>query len=363
MKAGGECVQSVLDLLNIASPTGSEANAFQHIKSALQKAPLPLQLLTHHYSLIATPSSLDAQKKHLVFVGHTDVVPEFFTPIQKDGKLYGAGASDMKGSLGVYLQLIADLGATLWRKYNVSFVFYEKEEQTPMLENGLHALIQNFPQFFASIDLAIVGEPTDLHLHLGCAGSLHAEFTVQGKACHSARPWQGENAIHKALPILDALAKIEHKPHDVFGVTFFDVVQVTELKAEPGRTSLPGWVQGNVNFRFAPVYSDADAKIVLANHLQRAGLKPDAYRFLDVASAGRVIVNDLFTEVVACLRQPLKAKQAWTDVAQLTALNIAAINFGAGLTEQAHQKNEFVPIENLQTYYRLLKTLLVGESQ
>lgn len=353
-------MQSTFELLKIPSPTGDEGQIFQHIKAQILQSWPNAQFLEWQNSLIAKLPT-KAGQKNISLVGHIDVVPNFFMPYEKDGLLYGAGASDMKGSLGVYLQLLTQHGEKLCQNHNVSLVFYEKEEQTPMVENGLYALLQKFPEYFKSLDLAIVGEPTDLQVHLGCMGSLHAEFTIQGKACHSARPWNGENAIYKALPFLENISHLPNTAHEICGVVFQDVVQVTELSAEPGRTSLPGWVKGNVNFRFAPVYSTAEAEIILANHFQAQGLKKDEYRFLDVSPAAQVIETDFFKAVLAKLAQPLKAKQAWTDVAQLAALGVPAFNFGAGLTEQAHKTNEMIPLVNLQKYFEMLQKLLLED--
>src|SRR5690606_31280680 len=129
-----------------------------------------------------------------------------------------------------------------------------------------------FPDFFKSIDLAIVGEPTDNTVQLGCVGSLHAKVTVPGLACHSARPWNGENALYKALPFLQRMAALEPVRHEVFGLDFFDVLQITESRSEPGRTSLPGWWQANINYRFAPVRSEAEARDELFARLTEFGI-------------------------------------------------------------------------------------------
>lgn len=350
-----ECVET---LLNIESPTGGEVQIHNHIKSFLQKFYPDLVLHESGQSLIAT-RVLNPKLKHIVFVGHTDVVPEFFKAYKKDGKLYGSGASDMKGAVGVYLQLIQELQEKLFQKYNVSFVFYAKEEQTPMEENGLFELILKFPGFFKTVDLAIVGEPTDSEIHIGCVGSVHAKFQIQGVACHSARPWNGENAIYKSLTFLKNMSLLKPKKHSIFGVDFYDVLQVTELNAESGRTSLPGFVEGNVNFRFAPVYSTDEALEFFKKTLIELGLEKTDFNILDIAPAAEVKETELFKDCIQQLGKPVKAKQAWTDVAQLCRLGIAAFNFGPGLTAQAHQKNEYIVLEDLKNHYEDLKRFLL----
>ncbi len=350
-------MQTVIDLLNIASPTGSEEKITDFVDGVLRKYYPDPQILKAGHSLICTFHN-KSSNQHVIFVGHTDVVPKYFESFIKDGKLFGAGASDMKGALGVYLQLLQDLGPKAFQKYDVSFVFYDKEEQTPMQENGLFALIQKFPDFFKTVDLAIVGEPTDSEIHLGCLGSLHIEFRIQGVACHSARPWNGENAVYKALPVLQKISTFPGRTHKIFGVDFQDVLQITELSAEAGRTSLPGWLKGNVNFRFAPVRSEAEARVFAETFLQGCGLRPEDCHFLDSAPAGQVVESDLLRSVVTALGKPVKAKQAWTDVAQLSALGIPAFNFGPGLTSQAHKDDEYVLVADLYDYYETLRKFL-----
>lgn len=351
-------LQTTIDILKIPSPTGQEERIFNFIFTFIQSLDSNVQFFTTGRSLIAQLSHNPALP-HIALIGHTDVVPEYFEPYIENECLFGAGASDMKASLGVYLELFKNHRQSLCKNYNVSLVFYEKEEQTPMEQNGLYFLIQKFPQFFKSLDLAIVGEPTDLDIHLGCLGSLHVEFKILGQACHSARPWNGENALYKSLPVLQALSEIPVVSHDIFGVTFKDVLHVTEFCVESGRTSLPGWVKGNVNFRFSPHYSVEEAQTVLQRYLDGCGLYPSQYEYKDIAPAGRVIETPFFKDVIQSLGKPLKAKQAWTDVAQLTALGVPAINFGAGLTSEAHKINEMIPLSHISSYYQILENLLL----
>lgn len=311
----------------------------------------------------------NALKPHLALVGHLDVVPPHRLPqligSTARGKISGAGASDMKASLGVYLYLLKDTPAVLQESpYRVSFVFYAKEEQTPLEENGLYELIRAYPQWFRNVDLAVVGEPTDNTIQLGCVGSIHAHLYIKGKSSHSARPWQGINALYKSLPVLNKLARIKPTPHNIGGVVFYDVLEVTELMCEPGTTSLPGWVKANVNFRFAPRFNKSEAMNYFKQLLARTGLKPSEYRLGSFSPMGKVVPSDLYREVTHALQArgvKVEAKQAWTDVAQFGSLNIPAFNFGPGLTAQCHTKNEYASVALLRTYTQLLTEVITGK--
>lgn len=342
--------ETLIQMLTIASPTGSEQAFVAWLR---EQARLRLRdwEQDEFYDCLTLRAPWREGLPHLALVGHSDVVPAYFEPRAIDDKLFGAGASDMKGALAAFWVLLTEHEQTLREKWNLSLIVYSREEQTPLVENGLYHLLEQSPEFFQSIDLAIVGEPTDNTVQLGCVGSIHAKVTVKGLACHSARPWNGENALYKAIPFMQAMAGLAPVKHEVFGLDFFDVLQITESRSEPGRTSLPGWWQANVNYRFAPVRDEATAQQELREQLTAFGIKPEAIDIFDSVPAGDVLETPLFREVMAKLALPLQAKQAWTDVAQLTAHKIPAFNFGPGLTSQAHKADEYIELGLLADYH------------
>ncbi len=345
-------------LLEIPSPTFKEQEIVAYIKDWSHKN-LPVNKITESKDSIILHFPETKGLPHISLVGHSDVVPKYFTPYINEGRLHGAGASDMLGAVACYLYLMKEHGDEILKKYNISILIYAREEGTPLIDNGLYDLIEKFPTYFKNVDLAIVGEPTDNTIQIGCVGSKHAKVLVKGLACHSARPWNGVNAIYKAAPFINKMAELKTVKHTLFGVDFFDVIQLTESHSEPGRTSLPGYWEGNVNFRFAPVYTveQAEKKLLdLVNSWQIDGLE---ISIKDSAPAGYVIETKLFQDIVKKLDAPIEAKQAWTDVAQLSAHNIAAFNFGPGLTSQAHKDNEFIIIKDVETYYEKLKNGLL----
>jgi succinyl-diaminopimelate desuccinylase len=283
----------------------------------------------------------------IALVGHTDVVPAPF-PVRREGtRIHGAGASDMKAALAVFLQLAEHHRPP---ELALDLIFYAKEEGTPVKDNGLYTLISQKPEWFKGIDLAIVGEPTDNAIQLGCLGSIHAQVHIKGQACHSARPWNGENALYKALPFLNHLSKVPYEEHTLFGVTFVDVIQVTESQSEPGRTSIPGYWKANVNYRYSPTYSETDAESKLTEIMQKSGLASDEWKIIDHSFAGAVIDSPVFRQFLSFVPHPKQAKQAWTDVAQLTRLLIPAFNWGPGLTNQAHTSDEYCDIHLISQY-------------
>jgi len=347
----------LMQLLNIPSPTHKEKEKCDFLQSWLARELPTFKVTRFGNNLIAT--NHQESGLHIGFIGHIDTVPEFFDPYEANGMIYGSGASDMQSGLASMLTFIKENETALSHQYRLSIIIYDKEEGTPLHENGLNELIVANPESIDAMDVAIVGEPTNNAIQLGCMGSIHYTLTVHGKAAHSARPWQGENAIYKALPIVDAFSKLEPKKQPIFGVDFFDVMTITESKSSPGRTTVPDTWQANINYRFSPVHTLAQAKTHVPQALDEIGVDYEL-SCLNAVDAGAVIAHPLLESLKASFR--FEAKQAWTDVAQLTARGICAFNFGPGRQDQAHHPNEYVVIADMVQYEQRLKNMLLEVS-
>lgn len=351
-------IELLTKLLSIPSPTFQEREIADYMKAWMFENYSNVEVTDFKDSLICHFPKTEGLK-HICLVGHSDVVPAHFEPYVDGDKLHGSGVSDMLSAIAAFMDVMKDHAEEVLKKFNISILIYSREEGTKMEDNGLHDLIAEFPEYFNTVDLAIVGEPTDNTIQIGCVGSCHAEVIVKGMACHSARPWNGENALYKALPLINAFSKIEPEKHTLFGVDFFDVMGITESHSEKGRTSLPGYWRGNINFRYAPVYTIEEAETKLINLVDELNVPGLTLEILDTSPCGSVIETDLFKESVEKLGAEVCAKQAWTDVAQLTAHGISAFNFGPGLTSQAHKEDEFAMISDIVTYRKMLVDFLV----
>ena len=339
-------------LLAIPSPTGHEAEKIKFIRQwVLSQCPNATILCdTVDGLIIQGPVN---QGPHIALVGHTDVVPKWFEPYDQAGKRYGAGASDMQAGLAVMMQTLA----TVFETHSVSFIAYNREEDTPLVNNGLYGLRQTMPDYFRSIDFAIVAEPTNNTIQLGCVGSIHYTVTVPGKAAHSARPWDGTHALYAALPLIQALSDQAPIEHTVMGVNFYDVMHITESQCSPGRTTIPGEWQANINYRYAPVYAAHTAEAYGRNWIQRH-VPTATVSVSDHAPAGAIVESEVCQRFIQAAQCLVEAKQAWTDVAQFAEMGIPAINYGPGLTEQAHRPNEYVILANIDAYIDTLTRTL-----
>jgi succinyl-diaminopimelate desuccinylase len=206
--------------------------------------------------------------------------------------------------------------------------------------------------------LAVLLEPTDLRVELGCIGVMNAEVRVTGKSAHSARPWLGVNAVERAVPWLTEITKFPVTPVSVKGVEYRETLQVTTLRAGRTRNVVPDELVANLNHRFPP-----------GRTLEEAGRRLRAlvpaefeFRIVDQAPAGEVCADrPEVREFIERFRLPIAGKQGWTDVARFTEAGIPAFNFGPGVPEQAHQADEYCPLDNLLPAYETLASFLARE--
>jgi succinyl-diaminopimelate desuccinylase len=292
--------------------------------------------------------------------GHLDTVPihaadEGRFPRREQGRLVAPGASDMKSGVAVGMEISARL-AGAGRFCDLVLVLYSREEG-PYAENELGDVLREVPELSRAA-LAICLEPTDCLLQLGCVGSIHGTAIFQGRSAHSARPWQGENAIHKAGALLVHLA--ERQPRDATsgGLRFREVISATRIEGGRARNVIPDRCAMNLNFRFAP-----DRSLERARHELEAlvGQFGGELEIVDLSPACPAYADHpLVQRLAARTGAPSEPKQAWTDVARLAAAGIPAVNFGPGTTSQSHQAGEWVELAALERFYRMLERFLAS---
>jgi succinyl-diaminopimelate desuccinylase len=344
-----------LELCGIPSVIGHEAAIADHVERWGRGLFPAAQVQRVNHTLVFGTPRIDARPTLGLF-GHFDTVPAHpsdTAPRIEDGRVIGLGASDMKGAVAV-MQVLAEQLDAAALPFNLVYVLYEREEG-PYLENGLGPLFEARKDL-EGLDFAICLEPSDNVIQMGCCGTLHAVLTFQGKSAHSARPWQGENAIHKAGPFLSKLHALAPAVVELQGYTFREVMNATLSNGGRARNVIPEAFTLNLNYRFAPHRSLENAQEQV-----RALVGNDAtIQFTDLSPAGAVFADHpLLRRLQERTGSVIESKQAWTDVARLGLHGIPAVNFGPGVSAQAHQANEYVPIAHLVEGYRLMERFLV----
>ncbi len=324
-------------LCDIESVSRNEAAIADAIQAALE--PLAHLEVTRHGNTVVARTSL-ARSERVVLAGHIDTVPVTDPPnlpTRRIGdELVGRGTVDMKGGVAVQLRLAAQLAQP---SRDVTFVFYEGEEIDGE-HNGLAHLAEGRPDLIRA-DFAVLLEPTNGGVEGGCKGSVRVDVTARGVAAHSARPWNGRNAIHEAGAILGRLISYEAQTVHVEGLDYHEALQAVGVVGGIAGNVIPDRCVVTVNYRYAPDKSAEQA----ANHVTEifAGFEVTV---LDNAPGARPgLTLPAAKAFVEALGVPVSAKEGWTDVARFSALGVAAVNFGPGDPNLAHTDDERSPVQ------------------
>ena len=334
--------ETLVWLVDIPSVTGEEEPIRDAIASRLGSLP---QHRLRRSLVVGEPGP-----GKVVLAGHLDTVP-----LQGDvgarleeGRLYGLGATDMKGGLAVMIHLLEDLGIE-----RLVGVFYAGEEG-PLSGNDLGPLLDSVPGL-AACEAAVVMEPTDRQMHLGCQGSVNATVWFEGAPAHSARPWLGVNAVTRAGEFLVRMDRLQPEPRPLEGLEFREVVSVTRAMGGVANNIIPSRFELNVNYRFAPDRTVEEA----VGRLRALCSGADGFEVADSApGAYPEASHPLFQALGEAAGGAIAHKQGWTDVAQLAERGMPAVNFGPGETGLAHKPGESVRLSDLYWAYGAMAEVL-----
>jgi succinyl-diaminopimelate desuccinylase len=326
-----DLVETLCWLIDIPSVTGEERALRDAIAARLADLP---QVSIGDSLVVGEPRS-----GTVILAGHLDTVPlqgEAGWRVEDD-RVHGLGATDMKGGLAVMIHVIETLGPD-----RVACVFYAGEEG-PLSGNQLSRVLEDAP-WLTGARAGIVMEPSDRALEAGCQGVVNADVVFVGEPAHSARPWLGINAITRSAGFLAAMDALRPEVHVVGGLEFKETMSVTTAHGGVAKNVVPAEFVLNVNYRFSPDREPDDA----VAHLREVCSDADRVEISDVAPAGKVVIdNPLFQELLAESGAAVHPKQGWTDVAQLSAAGIPAVNFGPGEPSLAHKPGESVRVSDL----------------
>jgi succinyl-diaminopimelate desuccinylase len=338
-----------LELVDIPSPSREEARLLEHVTGVVA---LPLTYATDEALLFATERT---SKPLVLLAGHLDTVPaqDNLPGRIKDGCVVGLGASDMKGGLAVMVELAnwAAEGPAL--ACDLAFLFFVREE-LPVESSALPRVFAEAPLVLES-DLVVMLEPTDTAIHAGCLGNLMATVVFRGESAHSARPWQGVNAIALAVQGLAPVVACPPLEVEVGGLTFVEVLTPTRISGGVADNVVPDRVEVRLNYRYAPSRTREEAE---------ARLRELVGAEIEVTSNAPPAHVAAESELVRRLRDAgglaVEPKQAWTPVAEFAAQGLDAVNFGPGATRYAHRRDERVEIAALERCFEALRRFATG---
>jgi succinyl-diaminopimelate desuccinylase len=218
------------------------------------------------------------------FLGHTDVVPTGpiekwhsnpFMPTERDGKLFGRGAADMKTSIAAFVVAIEGFLARHPSPRGSIALLITSDEEGPAVD-GTSKVVELLRSRGERIDYCLVGEPTCVSrlgdtIKNGRRGSLCGTLRVRGVQGHVAYPHLAKNPVHLAAPALTELAATEwDRGNEYFPPTTW---QISNIHGGTGATNvIPGEVEILFNFRFSTASSPEGLKARVGSILDRHGL-------------------------------------------------------------------------------------------
>jgi succinyl-diaminopimelate desuccinylase len=310
------------------------------------------------------------------FAGHTDVVPPGpaqewasapFEPSVRDGRLFGRGAADMKGSLAAMITATERFVARYPRHRGSIAYLVTSDEEGPAV-NGTVKVVEALEARNEKIDWCLVGEPSSSDwagdvIKNGRRGSLGGVLTVRGRQGHVAYPHLASNPVHAAAPALAELATTHWDDgNEFFPPTSF---QISNIQAGTGATNvIPGECRVMFNFRFS-TESSADAlQQRVAALLDRHGLD----YAIDWTLSGQPFLTrrgELVDAALAAIRKVTGA-DATLSTAGGTSDGRFIAPTGAQVLELGprnatiHQVNECVEVEDLDRLSSMYEEILVG---
>lgn len=302
----------------------------------------------------------------LVFVGHTDTVKPGeswkthpFSPIDKNGKIIGLGASDMKGALACFISAITNLKKSPNQDVYLLIDADEEEGGT-----GGKELLKRFKLDNARV---LVGEPTDRQIILGHRGCVDLEIKVSGKERHSAYTNQqyhiNHSAIYKAMQICHSLREyekeVEKRKDKILGKSTLNIGTINGGK---GANTVPGNCTMKISRRF-----------ITSENLEQV-VREVEEKAKDVSKKARVNVifsgnpfastkNSPFVRDIARVAERslgkirFDIKHGWTEAAIFAQYGEAVI-FGPGNTKSIHQPGEYIEKEDLHLFSRIYYDLI-----
>jgi succinyl-diaminopimelate desuccinylase len=312
------------------------------------------------------------------FAGHTDVVPagplgqwlsDPFVPTERDGRLYGRGAADMKTSLAAFVTAIEGFLAS-HPEPRGSIALLVTSDEEGVATDGTVKLVDRLEARGERIDYCIVGEPTSVDrlgdtVKNGRRGSLGGKLVVKGLQGHVAYPHLARNPVHLLAPALAELSVVEwDRGNEDFPPTTW---QVSNIHAGTGAANvIPGEVEVLFNFRFSTASTADGLKARVQEILDRHGLEYELEWSLSASpflTPRGYLVDSMLAAIreVAGVEAEVSTTGGTSDGRFIARICPQIVEFGP-VNMSIHKLNEHVALDAIEplraVYQRVLEKLL-----
>ncbi len=303
------------------------------------------------------------------FAGHTDVVPTGpvtawqsppFTPVERDGCLFGRGAADMKGNLAAMVCAVEAFVAER-SSHSGSLAFLLTSDEEGPAVDGTRRVVDTLQARGEHIDYCIVGEPSsDTRLgdtvRIGRRGSLSGYLTVHGVQGHVAYSHKADNPIHRFAPALTELVTTEWDSGDEhFPPTSFQVASINT--GEDAINVIPGELVLSFNLRFSPASTADNIQQRIVDLLERHGVRHSlrwhlsGQPFYTPPGVLTDAVSDAI-HTVAGRRPELSTGGGTSDGRFIAPTGTAVVELGV-INASIHKIDEHVTIDDLEQLERI----------
>src|SRR5688572_26185995 len=332
-----------------------------YVASLAAKAGLSIEFQTvfegerRRANLIARLEASGKARRRVILAPHFDTVSaENFEPRIRNGKLFGRGACDTKGSVAAMLTALLTVAESGARPANTEIVFLGLVDE----ENGQEGS-RTFAKSKMKADLAIIGEPTELKVVTAHKGDLWLKLVTRGRAAHGARPELGDNAVHQMARVIDLLetkyqAQLRKRRHSILGSPS---INVGAVRGGSQPNIVPDRCEIDIDRRTIPGEKDAAVQREIVDFIRCAGLK---VQLINSKSKECMALetdpgNELVRQFISINRQAAPAGvDFFSDAAIIAAGGIPSVVFGPGNIAQAHTIDEWISVRSLERATNML---------
>ena len=368
------------DLIRCPSVTPDEGGALDLLQSTLEGLGFRCRRLP--FSEAGTPdvdnlyARFGDEAPNFCFAGHTDVVPvgardawsvDPFAAEIKDGSLFGRGASDMKGAIAAFVAAVERFVADGRPNGSISLLITGDEEGPSI--NGTKKMLQWLDENGESLDVCIVGEPTNPAelgemVKIGRRGSLNSIVIVKGVQGHVAYPHLADNAAHRLVKMLDALTT---QPLDG-GNDHFQAssLQITTIDiGNPTENVIPGEAEARFNIRFNDMHSSDSLSAWIRETLDAAAegtpyelsIRVSGESFVFPPGALSDLISDSIEKVVG--RRPELSTTGGTSDARFIKDYCPVAEFGL-ISQTMHKVDERAGVADIEKLSEIYEAILRG---
>lgn len=345
-----DAIDMLKEMIAIPSISRDEKDVADRLMERLHSFGLIPQ--RHGNNLWCVAPDFDTEKPTLLLNSHIDTVRpaqgwtfDPFCPTEEEDCIYGLGSNDAGASVVTLTAVFRHLSQQE-RTYNLILLLSCEEEVSG--KGGIESVLPLLPK----IDVAIVGEPTEMQPAIAEKGLMVLDGEISGVAGHAARN-EGVNAIYRALEIVDTLRNLQFKRES----TMLGPVKITVSQIEAGaqHNVVPDLCNIVVDVRSTDAYSNEEtlALIRQATSLEWCTLTPRSTR---LNPSGISCEHPLVKRLVALGCTPFGSP----TLSDQALMSFPSLKLGPGSSSRSHTANEYIRPSEIRTALHLYTTLLTG---